>query len=179
MWTSQYLDDDFIIDLLHQSSPVKFVNDLVFARCNQSRVKLNYFSFTPTVVTKRLGFDGDKNPPWKEGHFIIKNVDEALNSEPSMPIEIAHCSKVYSRSFRQTRVHLRSTVNDKWHECEPHSAVVAGRKKINNKCYYLVINWNGGECEEMANAICDKETGGYWITQEDMGNATWQTTRLK
>tara|TARA_B100000925_G_scaffold286817_1_gene265109 strand:+ start:5530 stop:6723 length:1194 start_codon:yes stop_codon:yes gene_type:complete len=180
VWTSQYLDDEFIIELLHQASPVQFVNDLVYARCNQERVKLNYFSSTPDVVTDRLRIDKNKSPPWMEGpEHIIKNVDDALDSNPSMPIEIAHCSKVYSRSFRTRRVHPGNTTNDMWQQCGPHSAVVAGRKKINNKCYYLVINWNGGECVEKANAICDEGTGGYWITKQDLGNATWQTTRLK
>lgn len=177
----RFIDDDLILELLHQASPVRFVNDLVFARCNNNRQKLNLLSFKPEVIETRLNIDKSKNPPWdQKPEFLLNKIDSSLESSPPRPIEIGHCSLVYSRSFRVNRVQPNQTTRDDYGECGPHSAVVAGRKKFDDeKCRYLVINWNGGECKKLPNAICDEGTGGYWITKEDLGNATWNTIELK
>ena len=179
-WMGRFIDDDTIISLLKQASPIRFVNDLVFARCNMDRQRLNTFSSTPEIITTEIGMkDADT---WKQKpEFIIDTIDRSLDSSPSLPIEIGHCSGVYRRSFRARRVRPTEIVNDTFESCVPHSAVVAGRKRFpNGECRYLVINWNGGECaDEKLNSICDEETGGYWITKADLGNATWRTVQLK
>ena len=179
-WMGRFIDDQTIIALLKQASPVRFVNDLVFARCNKDRQKLNRFSSKPKIIKTELNVL--KGNRWKQKpKYIIGSIDKALESSPPLPIEIAHCSRVYSRSFRSKRVAPSDVVNDQFASCGRHSAVVAGRKRFpNGECRYLVINWNGGECsDEKWNSICDEKTGGYWITKTDLGNATWKTTQLK
>ena len=196
-------EKDLPFDYKYQDSTKEMIKDLEKIRkdrkklskdaiCNQIEEKLEFHGLTldsssisEELVSRNmnLGIESIANEQCKKNPMVVSPLKIKSLSLPGKSLEKRkHFLQEIGDLFKKGKpIEISYNVNKYVNYMDGlHSSVVVARRWHNNRCQYKIRNSWGKDCSlYKSNVDCEKETGSYWVNDEDFVKNTNSTTYLE